>query len=118
MRAAALGQQMDEMDVLTCYAQGWPEPYIHTVYDRMYRVGQNRLGIYTVYAHLMYGDFPAKNAVCTPYIPINVWFWPTLCMCAMRMAVGARGAAEGMYECEYGGDGQGVYLGLARTIHL
>ena len=26
----------------------------------------------------MYGDFPAKNTVCTPYIPINVWFWPTL----------------------------------------
>ena len=26
----------------------------------------------------MYGDFPAKNNVCTPYIPIDVWFWPTL----------------------------------------
>ena len=26
----------------------------------------------------MYGDFPAKNTVCTPYIPKNVWFWPTL----------------------------------------
>ena len=26
----------------------------------------------------MYGDFPAKNTVYTPYIPINVWFWPTL----------------------------------------
>jgi hypothetical protein len=25
----------------------------------------------------MYGDFPAKNTVYTPYIPINVWFWPT-----------------------------------------
>jgi hypothetical protein len=80
MRAAALGQQMDEMDVLTCYAQGWPEPYIHTVYDRMYRVGQNRLGIYTVYAHLMYGDFPAKNAVYAPNIRAYIWFWPTLRM--------------------------------------
>ena len=39
---------------------GWPEQYVHTVQDRMY------------------GDFPAKNTVCTPYIPINVWFWPTL----------------------------------------
>jgi len=29
----------------------------------------------------MYGDFPAKNTVYTPYIPINVWFWPTLDMC-------------------------------------
>jgi len=31
----------------------------------------------TVYDR-MYGDFPAKNTVCTLYIPINVWFWPTL----------------------------------------
>jgi len=46
--------------VCTRYHKGWPEPYICTVYDRMY------------------GDFPAKNTVCTPYIPTNVWFWPTL----------------------------------------
>jgi len=26
----------------------------------------------------MYGDFPAKDTVYTPCIPINVWFWPTL----------------------------------------
>jgi len=26
----------------------------------------------------MYGDFPAKNTIYTPYIPINVWFRPTL----------------------------------------
>jgi hypothetical protein len=26
----------------------------------------------------MYGDFPAKNTVYTPYVPMNVWFWPTL----------------------------------------
>jgi len=26
----------------------------------------------------MYGNFPAKNTIYTPYIPINVWFWPTL----------------------------------------
>ena len=44
----------------TAYTQGWPEPYVCTVYDRMY------------------GDFPAENTVCTPYTPINVWFWPTL----------------------------------------
>jgi len=44
------------------YVLGWPGPYICTVYDRMY------------------GDFLAKNSVCTPYIPINVWFWPTLFM--------------------------------------
>jgi len=28
----------------------------------------------------MYGDFPAKNTVYTLYIPMNVWFWPTLQM--------------------------------------
>ena len=28
----------------------------------------------------MYGDFPAKNTIYTLYIPINVWFWPTLCL--------------------------------------
>jgi len=28
----------------------------------------------------MYGDSPAKNTVYTPYIPINVRFWPTLLM--------------------------------------
>jgi hypothetical protein len=26
----------------------------------------------------MHGDFPAKITVRAPYIPINVWFWPTL----------------------------------------
>ena len=35
---------------LTTYLQGWPEPYIFTVYDRIF------------------GDFPAKKAVHTPYI--------------------------------------------------
>jgi hypothetical protein len=43
-----------------CDERGWPKPYIFTVYDRMY------------------GDFAAKNTVCTPYIPIYVRFWPTL----------------------------------------
>ena len=32
----------------------------------------------TVYLHRMYGDFPAKNAVYTPYLPMNVRLWPTL----------------------------------------
>ena len=32
----------------------------------------------------MYGDFPAKNTVYTPYVPINVWFWPTLCRSFLR----------------------------------
>jgi hypothetical protein len=26
----------------------------------------------------MYGDFSAKNTVCTPYIREQNWFWPTL----------------------------------------
>jgi len=39
---------------------GWPEPYVYTVYDRVY------------------GKFPAKNTVYTPCICMYVWFWPTL----------------------------------------
>jgi len=38
------------------YTQGWPEPYICTVYYRMY------------------GHFPAKNTVYTLYIPTKLWF--------------------------------------------
>jgi hypothetical protein len=54
------------------YTQGWPEPYLYTVYDHMY------------------GIYPAKNAVHTPYIyiymygsgqpyiyTVNTWPWPT-----------------------------------------
>ena len=41
------------------YASGWPEPYIYTVYDRMF------------------GDFSAKKyRIYTVYI----WFWQTLYM--------------------------------------
>ena len=29
----------------------------------------------------MYDDFPAKNTICTLYVPIHVWFWPTLQIC-------------------------------------
>jgi hypothetical protein len=48
------------------------------------RVGQNRIGIYTVYDRI-FVDFRAKNAVYTPYIYIYiyyVWFWPTLLVMA------------------------------------
>jgi len=38
------------------------------------RVGQNRIGIYTVYDRI-FVDFRAKNAVYTPYIYIYI-----LCM--------------------------------------
>ena len=49
----------------------------------------------TVYLHRIwtYGDFPAKNTVCTLYIPINVWFWPTLhiynlsALCATQLII-------------------------------
>ena len=41
--------------------QGWPEPYLRTVDDRIT------------------GHFPAKITVYAPYIPnIYLWFWPTL----------------------------------------
>jgi hypothetical protein len=41
------------------------------------RVGQNRMcaPYMTV---CMYDDFPANNAVYTPYKLIIIWFWPTL----------------------------------------
>jgi len=26
----------------------------------------------------MYGDAPAEDTICTRYMPVNVWFWPTL----------------------------------------
>ena len=39
---------------------GWPESYIYIVHDRMF------------------GNFPDKKSVCNLYIPINVWFWPTV----------------------------------------
>ena len=42
---------------------------MHTVYDRMY------------------GDFSAYNTVYTPYIHICVWFWPTLLICHLALAV-------------------------------
>jgi len=35
---------------MIAHDQGWPEPYMYTVYDRVF------------------GDFPAKNTVCKPYI--------------------------------------------------
>jgi hypothetical protein len=44
------------------YDQGWPEPYLYTVYDRIF------------------GIFPAENTVYTPYIYYIYGFWPTLCM--------------------------------------
>jgi len=40
---------------------GWPEAYIYTVHDRIF------------------GNFPAKNAVYTPYV--GKCFWPTLKRC-------------------------------------
>ena len=52
--------------------QGWPEPnvYVYAPYilcictGHKSRVGQNL--IYT-YVHRIFGDFQAKNTVCTPY---------------------------------------------------
>ena len=52
---------------------------LHANSGKICRVGQNRC-ICTEYDR-MYGDFPAKYTVCTPYIPMNVWFWPTLKIC-------------------------------------
>ena len=46
------------------------------------RVGQNR--IYIRIYDRMFGDFPAKNTVHTPYIYIYIWFWPALVVLAHR----------------------------------
>jgi hypothetical protein len=41
----------------------------------------------------MYGDFPAKNTACTPYVPINmyvpinIWLWPSLSIRDMSPSV-------------------------------
>jgi hypothetical protein len=51
------------------------ESAIRKCRDKTSRVGQNC--IYTPYMTLS-GDFPAKNTIYTPCIPIHVWFWPTL----------------------------------------
>jgi hypothetical protein len=40
----------------------------------------------TVYDR-MFGDSSAKNSVNTLYIPINVWFWPTLAMAKIVISV-------------------------------
>ena len=64
-----------------------PEPYICTVYNPMCGdfpaknavctpyIGWPEPYIYTVYDRI-FGDFYAKNTVCTLCIPIHVWFWP------------------------------------------
>ena len=46
----------------------------------MRRVGQNRISAPYMTYDRIYGNFPAKNTVCTPYISINVWLWPALHM--------------------------------------
>ena len=33
----------------------------------------------------MHGNFPANKTVCAPYIPLNVWFWPTLAYIHQQM---------------------------------
>ena len=42
--------------------------------------------------------FFCKNAVCTPYIPINVWFWPTPNILSLLSTVLALGAATSGIE--------------------
>jgi len=47
----------------------------------------------------MYGDFPAKSTVYTPYIPIIVWFWPTLDIDQRAAAPVAALPVVAMYTC-------------------
>jgi hypothetical protein len=47
--AFVIGNLLSLLTRIIC-EEGWPEPYIYTVYDRIY------------------GEFPAKSTVYTPYI--------------------------------------------------
>jgi len=59
-------------------------PCNHTVYDRMY------------------GDPPAKATVYILYVPINVWFWPTLNMSHDTGFDMSLICFSSIYECLYG----------------
>jgi len=74
---------------------GWPEPYIHTIYDRMY------------------GDFPAKYTVYTPYIPMNVWFWPILVMANPIQVCSVLGAPLSVPELRDHGHREEFEVGVA-----
>jgi hypothetical protein len=43
------------LPIATHYLQGWPEPCIYAIYDRIF------------------DEIPGKNAICTPYV--YTWFW-------------------------------------------
>jgi len=58
------------------HALGASTPGTHK--KHLSRVGQNRISALYMTYDRMYGDSPANYIVCTPCIPINVWFWPTL----------------------------------------
>jgi len=69
--------------------QGWPEPYIYTVYDRIFGDFSAKSTVYTPYINdygqpyiydRIFGDFPAKNGIYTAYIRL----WPTLCACGVQ----------------------------------
>ena len=57
----------------------------------------------------MYDNFPAKNTVHTPYIPIIVWFLPTLVVC--RVVGSCQVVRLGCGLCA------GTCVELARTIY-
>ena len=65
-------------DMHTCCAYAHTHKRMPTYRYAMqiHRVGQNRIS--APYMTVCMVIPPAKNTVCTPYIPINVWFWPTL----------------------------------------
>jgi hypothetical protein len=71
-------------------------PYVNRIYLGLAR---------TIYIRCIYGNFGRENTKYTViygvyirfwptlYIPINVWFWPTLCACgeAQRVEGGVSG---------------------------
>jgi len=65
----------------------WPEPYMHTVYGRMYGNFSFRNNIHRMYVCMYvfgqpclhrFGSVPAKSNLHTLYVRMYVCFWPTL----------------------------------------
>jgi hypothetical protein len=46
----------------------------------IYRVGQNCISAPYMTVCMVISLLKLPYVLCTPYIPINVWFWPTLCI--------------------------------------
>ena len=78
------------------YMQGWPEPYIYTVYDRIFGdfLAKNTVHTPCIYIHIhiyiyiyIYGSgqpyvhitvYLVSSLPKVPYVHVSTWFWPAL----------------------------------------